>query len=74
MSGQSKIGWLGAVGHAASTCYFSFDTQARCLKLSSGLPTREQLIGGKMLLDVRSTLLEMLASIEAAILERERSG
>jgi hypothetical protein len=38
------------------------------------LTGREQLIAGKMLLDVRSTLLEMLASIDATIPERERSG
>jgi hypothetical protein len=38
------------------------------------LAGREQLIAGKMLLDVRSTLLKMLASIEATIPERERSG
>jgi hypothetical protein len=38
------------------------------------LAGREQLITGKMLLDVRSTLLEMLASIDATIPEREGSG
>jgi hypothetical protein len=38
------------------------------------LAGREQLIAGKMLLDVRSTLLEMLASIDATIPEREGSG
>ena len=37
------------------------------------LAGREQLIAGKMLLDVRSTLLKMLASIDATIPERERS-
>jgi hypothetical protein len=38
------------------------------------LAGREQLIAGKMLLDVRSTLLAMLASIDATIPEREGSG
>ena len=37
------------------------------------LTGREQLIAGKMLLDVRSTLQQMLASIDATIPERERS-
>lgn len=38
------------------------------------LAGREQLIAGKMLLDVRNTLLEMLASIDEKIPERERPG
>jgi hypothetical protein len=38
------------------------------------LAGREQLIAGKMLMDVRSTLLEMLASIDEAMPEGERSG
>jgi len=38
------------------------------------LSGREQLIAAKMLLEVRNTLLEMLASIDKAVPERDSSG